>query len=494
MEQYAEQNLAFTVFNAAEKTPNAIALIENNQQWTYQQLARRIQQRIKALKQHNIEAETHVGLLFYNTIDYVTNFFALLSLKAVVVPINVRLTAVEISRIIDHSHMKALMSDHSFSGVLKQIKTQHPDLAVLMPELLESSEAHCNDVFPAPIEKNALATLVYTSGTTGEPKGVMLSHHNIWADALANIEVIHGKNNDRFITVSPLFHVFGQANVLVTAMALGATLVLMEKFSPKKLLSLIEGHRVTILTAVPTMYQMILTHLKEKKYDVSSVRVCHSGAAAMPVDLIEKIENAFDAPVQEGYGLSEATSMVTSNPLTGPRKPGTVGPAIPGVEIQVWDAENNPTINNIGEVMVRGAIVMLGYYENVSATESKIINDWLKTGDLGTLDTDGYLTIASRKDDLINVGGVNVYPKEIELVLRQHPTIEEVVVTGRPSHLYHQEVWAFIVLKTDAEKPSNEALHQFCEPYLAKFKIPKHFEWRKDLPKTASGKIQRNKL
>jgi len=490
------RNLALAVLENSESVPDHVALIYNNKQWTYGQLATLIRRRASQLYQLGITKGQPVGLLFYNTVHYVVNFFALLSVGAVVLPINVRLTAHEMSKMVAHSQLVAILSDPDFADVLALLSQLQPQLQVIQPKNFRQPAPKIDqNLFPVDVDGQTLATLVYTSGTTGEPKGVMLSHANIWADVLANIDVIEGQATDRFITVSPLFHVFGQTNVMVTAMALGASLVLMEKFSPRTLLELIETHGVTVLTAVPTMYQLLLIHLRDKQYDLSSVRVCHSGAAAMPTIWITDIETAFEAPVQEGYGLSEATSIVCSNPLHGPRKPGTVGPAISGVRLAIWDADNQPLPpDTVGEIVLQGDVVMLGYYQNPEATVQKIVNGWLKTGDLGFLDTDGYLTIVNRKDDLINVGGVNVYPKEIEAVLREHPAIADVAVTGRPSHLYHQEVWAFLVHDPAQPKPSNEALFQFCQPYLAAFKIPKHFEWREELPKTASGKIQRNKL
>lgn len=488
-------NLVNIIFDAAASIPNNIALMADGKPVTYLQLASKIIARQTQLQKLGIAAGQHVGLLFYSDLNYVVNFFTLLRLQAVVVPINVRLTAHEINRIINHSDMVALISGKAFKPVLQQIQQSNPNLLVLDALQLRSSSLDPLPLVLTSVPPNTVATLVYTSGTTGDPKGVMLSHYNILADALANIDVIRGSSDDCFISVSPLFHVFGQANVMLTAFLLGARLVLLEKFSPRKVLSLIQQHGVTVLTAVPTMYQMMLSHLKENAYDLSTVRVCHSGAAAMPVSLIQSIEATFNAPLQEGYGLSEGTSMICSNPLTGTRKPGTVGVAINGVTIAIWDDNNQPlAANTIGEVVLQGDIVMQGYYKNPQATQQKIVNHWLKTGDLGSLDTEGYLTIASRKDDLINVGGVNVYPREIETVLLQHPAIQQAAVTGRPSHLYHQEVWAFLVVNKGSKKPTNDELFQYCQQFLASFKIPKHINWVADLPKTASGKIQRNKL
>jgi long-chain acyl-CoA synthetase len=255
------------------------------------------------------------------------------------------------------------------------------------------------------------------------------------------------------------------------------------------------AHRVTVMAAVPTMYQMMLSQMRDKSYDLSAIRICHSGAAAMPVALIEQIELAFGAPVQEGYGLSEATSIVCSNPLLGDRKPGTVGPAIPGVSVSVRDEAGTalPT-GAVGELWVSGPTVMAGYWDNPVETERVLTSDgWLKTGDAAKMDEDGYVTIVDRLDDMMKVGGVKVYPREVEEVLYQHPQIEAVAVVGRPSHLYHQEVHAFVVLRPGTELTLDE-VHRFCDGRLAAYKIPKHLHCVDVLPKGPTGKLMRRML
>jgi long-chain acyl-CoA synthetase len=355
-----------------------------------------------------------------------------------------------------------------------------------------------SQTLPVAVSDETLATLIYTSGTTGKPKGVMLSHKNIMADARANVDVIAAVPDDRFITISPLFHVFGQTNILVSSMLVGATLVLVRKFSPKTVLDAIQRYQVTFMAAVPTMYLMMLSHLREKPMNLSSLRVCHSGAAPMAVDTFHEVEQYFGAPVQEGYGLSEASSIVCSNPLHGTRKPGSVGLPLKGIRIKVLlDDGQEAAPGEIGELHIQGDVVMLGYYRRPEETEKALLHFpdgiWLKTKDLGFKDEDGYIHIVDRTDDLINIGGVKVYPREIEEVFYKHPAVQAVAVTGVPSTMYHEAIKAFVVVHPGQEC-SKEILQAFCQPYLAEFKIPKYYEFVDEIPQSATGKILRKNL
>ncbi len=512
-------NLAHTVFDSAQKTPEAPALIltDSNTTVSFKELARQVESLAGFLESEGLQPGERVGLLVYNQPAYVIAFFALLSLGITVIPLNVRLTAPEISTILNDAEARYLISTQDFTGVLTRLSV--PTLTGLIIQGLskvknsfKNTAPHLDDFdaiiasdhktkapLPYPIQPKTLATLVYTSGTTGEPKGVMLSHGNIWADARANIQVIEAQNTDRFITISPLFHVFGQTNVLITALSVGASVVLVKKFSPRKVLEAIQHHDVTFMAAVPTMYHMMLTHLRDHHYNLSSLRVCHSGAAAMPLDLIQRIESTFGAPVQEGYGLSEASSIVCSNPLPsrGVQKPGSVGPAIPGVQVRaVDDTLKEVATGDVGELLVKGPIVMQGYYKRPTLSQTALIEIdntlWLRTKDLARLDADGYVYIVDRTDDLINIGGVKVYPREIEEVLFSHPAIQAAVVIGEPSNLYHQEIKAFIVLEADLEKEIlPDEIYRYCKNVLAEYKIPKTFEFVDEIPKGPTGKTLR---
>jgi len=478
--------------------------------------------------------------LQYNTPGWAIGYFAALSLNIVIVPLNTRLTAPELETILSDSGARFLISSPDFIEPISRFSQSLPLEGILLDEPLPGIDPIIG-LDPEPLSKatgiepswpswlkisplepnspnnsveialpkspleptgsnlNTLAALIYTSGTTGKPKGVMLSHGNILADATANAIVIEAIPTDRFITISPLFHVFGQTNNLVTALLAGASLVLVPRFSPRRTLEAIERYKVTFMAAVPTMYLMMLSHLRERSFDLSSLRVCHSGAAPMAVDTFHAVESAFGAPVQEGYGLSEASSIVCSNPMKGTRKPGSVGLPLPGVEVQIRD-DNGQVLppGSIGELYISGPIVMLGYYQRLELTAKTLHPDtdgkiWLKSRDMGFKDNDGYIHIVDRTDDLINIGGVKIYPREIEEVIQKHPAVHAVAVTGIPSTMHHESIKAFVVPEPGMPC-TREILQEFCRPVLADYKIPQTFVFVEALPQGATGKILRREL
>lgn len=513
-------NLAQIVLDMADRYPQHTALLYRDTTYTYAELADELERLAGALEQLGLRAGDRVALLLYNTPAFVLGYFALLSLGVTVIPLNTRLTAPEISTILNDAQARLLMTSVEFAEVVSRVQvsslkgilvdTELLDDDATLDRLLHQIPAGCalyrlddflaRNIYPEPelprsVSATTLATLIYTSGTTGTPKGVMLSHRNIEADAQANAQVIDATADDRFITVSPLFHVFGQTNILMTAMLSGASVVLVRKFSPRAILEAIERYQVTFMAAVPTMYLMMLSYLREHPFDLSSLRVCHSGAAPMAVETFHDVEAHFGAPVQEGYGLSEASSIVCSNPLRGVRKPGSVGLPLPGVEVEVRldDAQVAPP-GTVGELHVRGEIVMQGYYGRPDETRIVLLADgWLRTRDLAHRDADGYVYIVDRVDDLINIGGVKVYPREIEEVFYRHPAVHAVAVTGLPSSLHHELIKAFVVLKPGVSCSKDELI-AFCQPYLAEYKIPRQYEFVAEIPQGATGKILRKQL
>ena len=516
-------NLAQPVFQAAGQHPDKTAFLCREGATSYEALTERISALAGALEQLGLQTGDKVGLLLYNTSAFAVAYFALLSIGVAVIPLNTRLTAPELDTILNDAEARLLISSLEFYETVTRLQLPALEGIILDTELLQNEseldpllnafplscalyrldellERQLSPAMPLPYDlpPDTLATLIYTSGTTGKPKGVMLSHQNILADARANVAVIEAVPDDRFITISPLFHVFGQTNILVSAMLMGASVVLVRKFSPKTVLEAIQRHKVTFMAAVPTMYLMMLTHLREKSFDLSSLRVCHSGAAPMAVETFHDVEKFFGAPVQEGYGLSEASSIVCSNPLHGVRKPGAVGLPLNGVKIKVLlEDRQEAAPREIGELYVQGDIVMLGYYKRPEETEKTLLafpdGIWLKTKDLAYKDEDGYIHIVDRTDDLINIGGVKVYPREIEEVFYQHPAVQAVAVTGVPSTLHHEAIKAFVVPK-NGHACTKEILLEFCRGRLADFKIPKYYEFVDAIPQGATGKILRKDL
>ena len=503
------KNLVSRLAHFASNDPDKTALITSETSWTYAALwdAVCLQSQV-LLEQYGVKPGDRVGLLALNTPFWVVHYFALLALNAVVIPLNTRLSLEEWESILQDAAAVGLLLDPSFSEQeLPAHWYQSSSFWVYSP-LLELST---NGENRAPVEimtlnhADQLAVLIYTSGTTGKPKGVMLSHQNIAADAHANCQVIEATARDVFITVSPLFHVFGQTNVLLSAFGVGATVVLIKKFSPKVVLEAIETYKVTFLAAVPTMYQMMLAAVQElqkrgRYFKLNSLRVCHSGAAPMPVAVLEQVESVFGAPVQEGYGLSEASSIVCSNPLNGPRKPGTVGLALPGVTVGILDEHGQQLPpNTMGEIALRGPIVMMGYWQRPEETARAMRQGWLHTKDMGLMDEDGYVRILDREDDLINRGGSKIYPREVEEVLYLDPSVQACAVIGVASELYHQEVKAFVVLTPDTASAFEistviENLKKHCQLHLAGYKVPRFWAFIPEIPQGATGKILRRQL
>lgn len=505
-----------TLYQALETTcrrhPQRIALVDHHsgRQVTYAQLLAMVHATICRM-QHccPLSPGDRAGLLMANTLAFVVGFFAVEALGGVVIPLNTRLTPKEHLAVVEDAGAAGVLMGAEFQDALAvfqqtlswvvvagagQDEPLLPGGAVYgMDPWLETPEGELPQNLPD-VSGGQLAVLVYTSGTTGRSKGVMLSHRNLLADAQANAQVIEATAGDVFVTTSPLFHVFGLANVMLTGLLTGARVVLVRKFNPKTVLEAITHHRVTFLAAVPTMYQMMLSLLPSPDYDLQTLRVCHSGAAPMPEAVFAQVESLFGAPVQEGYGQSEASSIVTSNPLRGVRKPGSIGLPLPGLEIEIVDESGavRPP-GQVGELRLKGETVMLGYWNNPQATAKAIRDGWLYTGDMGYRDADGYIFLVGRRDDMINVGGAKVYPREVEEVLYQHPAVAACAVTGEASALYHQVVSAYVVKAPDAQVCQAD-LQRFCRTWLAEYKVPKTVYFVDSIPQGATGKILRHRL
>jgi len=350
-----------------------------------------------------------------------------------------------------------------------------------------SDECPCEEAEP-----EDLACLVYTSGTVGKPKGVMLSHKNFIKDCELTEALCHTNQNDRIVGVLPLFHIFGLANILICGFYHGASIILIPQYSPSTLLQALSDYSATLLMATPTIYLHIKKAQERKKIPLpKTLRLCISGAAPLKKDIIEEFEQLFNTRLCEGYGLTETTSAVSLNPPDDLRKPGSIGKPAPGIEMKIVDengVELGPHIP--GEIIIKGDIVMMGYYNNRKETEETIRDGWLYTGDIGYFDEDGYFFITDRKKEIIIKGGFNISPKEIEDVLLLHPAISECAVIGIKDE-ERELIKAFIVLR---DKVSSKEIRDFCKGRLASFKIPDIFEFRDILPKSLTGKVLKKEL
>jgi long-chain acyl-CoA synthetase len=350
---------------------------------------------------------------------------------------------------------------------------------------------------PSPSSYDEVALLQYTGGTTGTPKGVMLSQRNLVANTIqAGTWIGVRQGEDRVMSVLPFFHAYGLTACLNVSVAFSATMVLLPRFVTKDVLTAVHRYRPTIFPGVQAMYVAINNFPDVKKFDLSSIRACISGAGPLHVEVQEKFESLTGGKVVEGYGLTEASPVTHANPINGKRKKGSIGLPFPDTDAKIVDPETGVKelpVGESGELLVRGPQVMKGYWQRLDETEAVLQNGWLRTGDMARMDEEGYFYIVDRKKDMIKTRGENVYPREVEEVLYRHPKIKEAVVVGLPDAYAGEAIKAYLVLK-DGESATAEEVIAFCKTDLAKFKIPQIVEFRTELPKTLIGKVLRRVL
>jgi acyl-CoA synthetase (AMP-forming)/AMP-acid ligase II len=337
-------------------------------------------------------------------------------------------------------------------------------------------------------DADALALLIYTSGTTGKPKGVMLDHANLSAMAGMIVSELGLSSSDRCLLILPLFHVNGILVSVLSPLAAGASTTITGRFSASTFFDTVEALRPTYFSAVPAIYALLSTLPESIAPDTSSVRFAVCGAAPMPAELITRFEDRYGTPIIEGYGLSEGCCASTINPITGPRKPGTVGRPLAGQEVKLLTEDRTVTTEGRGEVIVRGPNVMCGYLNQPDETARAFIGEWLRTGDVGYFDADGYLVLVDRVKDMIIRGGENIYPKEIESVLYGHPAVLEAAVVGKTHDVLGEEPVAFVALRSPGAASVDE-LRALCSSSLARYKVPRDVIILDTLPKNPVGKI-----
>ncbi|MBB5324636.1 long-chain acyl-CoA synthetase [Anoxybacillus tepidamans] len=366
----------------------------------------------------------------------------------------------------------------------------------LFKRIIASTKAEEIDIEIDPIEEVAL--LQYTGGTTGFPKAAMLTHRNLIANTLMCAHWMYRcqKGEEAILGVLPFFHVYGMTTIMNLSVMQAYKMILLPKFDVETVLKTIEKQKPTLFPGAPTMYIALLNHPNLSKYDLSSIKVCISGSAPLPVEVQEKFEKITGGKLIEGYGLTEASPVTHSNFLwDGERIKGSIGVPWPDTDAKIISLETGQeaNVNEIGELVVRGPQVMKGYWNQPFETDSVLRDDWLYTGDMGYMDEKGYFFIVDRKKDMIIASGYNIYPREVEEVLYEHPKVQEAVVVGVPHEYRGETVKAFIVLK-EGEQCTEEELDQFMRNRLAAYKVPRIYEFRKELPKTAVGKILRRVL
>jgi long-chain acyl-CoA synthetase len=444
-----------------------------------------------------VESGDRVALLLPNVPQFPMLYYGALRAGAVVVPMNPLLKAREIEYYLQDSGARLLFAwettvAEAAKGAEAAGAGHIPVAAAAFDRLLGEQSPETSVVSRA---DDDTAVILYTSGTTGKPKGAELTHANLRRNArVTATTLLRLEPGDVVMGCLPLFHSFGQTCGLNAAVDSGACLTLLPRFDPAKALEVIQRDRVTVFEGVPTMYLALLNHPGRGEMDARSLRLCVSGGAALPVEVLRGFEDAFGCVILEGYGLSETSPVASFNHPDRVRKPGSIGTPIDGVELRlVGPAGDEVPAGEVGEIAIRGHNLMRGYWGNEDATREAIPDGWFRSGDLARQDEDGYFFIVDRKKDLIIRGGYNVYPREVEEVLYEHPAVAEVAVVGVPHPTHGEEVGAAVVLKPGADSTPAE-LQAFCRERLAAYKYPRHVWLEAALPKTATGKLLRREV
>jgi long-chain acyl-CoA synthetase len=499
--------LSDIVLRGAQRHPDRPAILFGDAVITYGDLWRRVRRLALALRRRGAGPGRRVALLLPNAPDTITAYFGTVAAGATVVPANPLLKPAELSYIWGDSDVSIVIvaapllpgareALASLGGTRTLVavgeRSAVPPEVATLAELVD--EGPDEPLAASGASENDPAVCLYTSGTTGKPKGALLSHHNLLVNCRQVTNALSMTPDDNMLGVLPLFHSFGSTVCQNTPLFGGARLTLVESFHPMRVLEVIERARPTVLPGVPAMYAAILQIPAERKPDLSSLRACFSGGAPMPLTVMEAFEKRFGAPILEGDGPTECSPVTAVNPLGGVRKCGTIGLPIEGVEMKIVDDNDRELPDGeVGEIVVRGENVMLGYLNQPEATAEALRGGWYHTGDLGTRDSDGYFSIVDRKKDMLIVGGINVYPREVEEILYSHPAVADAAVIGAPDALRGEVPLAVVALKAGASAAAAE-LTSFCRERLANFKVPRKVIFRESLPRSATGKILKRLL
>jgi long-chain acyl-CoA synthetase len=468
--------------------------------FTYNEFEEAVRRTARMLVANGIKKGDAVSLLMPNSVEFVIAYFACWQLGAVAGPVNSLLKAQEIAYVISNSDAKALLVNSAFLPTIHSLRPQLTSLMAIIPfdnesEATRAFAAQPDDDGPAMVGEDE-AIIIYTSGTTGKPKGCLLTHGNVIANARQISEWLGFGVKDRLLTIMPLFHMNAVSVTTMSALYSGGSTVVSPKFSASRFWQIVSDHKITSFGSVATMLSMLLSTYPEGVPDglqTEQLRFAMCGSAPVPAEVIKRFEETFHCLVIEGYGLSESTCRSTFNPPDQRRRAGSCGLPI-GNEMQVVDEEDRPVPEgSLGEIVLRGENVLKGYYKNPEATASAFRNGWFHTGDIGYRDADGFYFIVDRKSDMIIRGGENIYPREIDEVLYQHPAISAAAVVGVPDELYGEEVAAFVVLREGTQLSEGELI-TFCRARLADYKCPKTIRFVKDIPKGPTGKLLKREL
>jgi long-chain acyl-CoA synthetase len=492
------ENLARILTETAERSGDHTAFKLDDVELTYAMLDGAAARIAHLLEDKGLQPGDRVGLMLPNVPYFPAIYYGILRAGGVVVPMNVLLKSREVSYYLQDSGAKLVFAWHGFADEAEQGASEAgAEVVSVAPGEFEQLVGGY-DTEHEVLDRKAddTAVILYTSGTTGQPKGAELTHGNLHKNCDVTSNTLGGFDaSDVLLGALPLFHSFGQTCTMNSAICQGATVTMLPRFDPVKALEIIERDGVTVFQGVPTMYNAMLHSDRADSTDLSTLRLCMSGGAAIAVELMRGFEKKFDCIILEGYGLSETSPVASFNHPDKERKPGSIGTPIKGVEMQVWDDDGNEVEQGeVGEIVIRGHNLMKGYWQRPDATGEAITDDgWFKSGDMATVDEDGYFFIVDRKKDLIIRGGYNVYPREIEEVLYEHPAIQEAAVVGVPDEALGEEVGAAVVLKKGESLDAQE-IKAYVKEQVAAYKDPRKVWFVDELPKGPTGKILKREI
>jgi len=471
----------------------------DGRQFTYSQFADAVDRTAALLREKGIQKGDVVSLLMPNSAEYVIAYFACWKLGAVAGPVNSLLKSQELTYIISNSEAKALLVSSEFLPMVEPLLDKWPSLSAVV--LFDNEADATKDISTGNLQIPGIAAddeaiIIYTSGTTGKPKGCLLTHQNVIANAKQISDWLGFGVADRLLTVMPLFHMNAVSVTTMAALYAGGSTVVSPRFSASRFWQIISDYQITSFGSVATMLSMLLTTYPDgipAGLNTAQLRFAMCGSAPVPAETIRRFEDAFHCLVIEGYGLSESTCRSTFNPPDERRRAGSCGLPI-GNEMRVVDEDDQDVPDGeLGEILLRGENILKGYYKNPEATDRAFRNGWFHTGDIGYRDADGFYFIVDRKSDMIIRGGENIYPREIDEVLYQHPDISAAAAVGVPDDLYGEEVAGFVVLKDGSEVTAQEVI-EFCKARLADYKCPKTIRFVKEIPKGPTGKLLKREL
>ncbi len=513
---YPKISLFHYLKETADLYPERTALIFIADQVTYREMIENIERMAAAFTAMGLKKGDCVALMLPNCFAFVYSYFAALRQGLIVAQLNPLLTARELSFIVRDSKARVLIVvDTMFSTVEQAMLDQDMENLIIVPltgqsvdapgaklfdDILQQHEPNPPDVEIDPEED--IAVLQYTGGTTGFPKGAMLTHYNLVANAEMTREILRewkkkfGDEEMYSMGLLPFFHSYGMTCCLNAGLTIPAGQIMVPQFNADLILYLVQQYKPALFPGVPTAFIALMNHPDVEDYGLDSIDVCISGAAPLPVEVLEQFERKTGSSILEGYGLSEASPITHSNPLLGVRKPGSIGMPYPDTDCKIVDPDTGDremAAGEEGELIIKGPQVMKGYWNRPDETARALRNGWLYTGDIARMDEDGYFYIVDRKKDMIIYGGNKIFPREVEEVLYEHPKVAEAVCIGIPEKYFGEAVKAFVILKDGAEATPEEII-DFCKARLIKYKVPRQVEFRSELPKTMVGKILRKDL